>query len=165
MRESRPPGGPRSRLFDRVAEGLRIAADPIIPCDDGDQLWRLADLSRRGQMNRIERSDWLAGIGPTGAYENGVGDAHDVAAAPKRPEPSKGGAFLLRADPAGEPRTEEAPCGLGESQCRGDPVATAGYGASRGRVLLKQGGKQRARLDISERHDVLATALGGSAAW
>jgi hypothetical protein len=31
------------------------------------------------------------------AHENGFGDVHDVATAPKSAEPSKGGAFCLRA--------------------------------------------------------------------
>ena len=163
-RGERNPGGPRSRLFDGVSEGLRVAAHPIVPGDDGDQLRRLADLARRGQVNRIERADRLDGIGTARAHENGFGDVHDVATAPKSAEPSKGGALFLRAEPTAIARAHETPRGLGESQGRGDASPFTGHCALGSRILLEEGRKQRTRLDVSERYALLHTALGRCAA-
>ncbi len=36
LEQAAPDGGPIGRLFDGVAEGLCIAADPFIPDEDGD---------------------------------------------------------------------------------------------------------------------------------
>ncbi len=61
-----PDGGPIERLFDWVAESLCIAADPFIPGDDRDQLWRLADFRRPGQLCRFllleEGAEQCAGL-------------------------------------------------------------------------------------------------------
>lgn len=125
-------------LFHRVSECLPVTADPIIPGDEGDQLRRLANFCRRGQVNRIECADGLDRIGSAGAHQNGFGDTHDVAASPERPEPPKRGAFVLRTESTGNSRTHEASGGLGESQGRGDPAAFAGDRALRSSILLEQ---------------------------
>ena len=156
--------GLRSRLFDGMAEGLRIAADSLIPGDDGDQLRRLANLCRRGEVNCIERTDRFYRVRTAGAHQNGFGDAHDVATATKGPEPSKGGALIRRADAIAQPRTDEPSCSLRESQRRGDPATVVHHRTLRDHVLLEEGAEQRARLDISERDDALASALGWPAA-
>lgn len=121
---------------------------------------------RLGERRRpVDRSrPRLHRIGPACTHQNGFGDAHDVATAPVRPEPSERGAFFFRTEATGNPCAHEAASGLGESQCRCDPAAIAGDRALRSRILLEQRGEQRARLDIPERSGIFLRALGRYAA-
>jgi len=51
------------RLLQRVPQCLSVTPDTIIAGDDGDELRRLADLRRCGEMNCIERADGLDWVG------------------------------------------------------------------------------------------------------
>lgn len=57
-------------LLHRVPECLSVTPDAIIAGNEGNQLGRLADFCRRGQVNRIERVDGLDGVGASRAHQD-----------------------------------------------------------------------------------------------
>lgn len=127
---------PRNGLFDGVAEGLSVAADPFVPGDYRDHLRRFTYLGCRRDVDRIERANRLLWIRPSGTHQNGFSDAHDIATTPNGFEPANGGAFVLGADASAQSRADQASCRFGKRQRRGDSAPVIDHGSLRGRVLL-----------------------------
>lgn len=75
--------------------------------DDGDQCWRLAELFRRSEMNRIERAHWFDWERTAGASEHRVGDRHQIASSREELERPNCRPLVSGIEPAGRPGTDE----------------------------------------------------------
>jgi hypothetical protein len=103
-------------LFDGVAERSRVLAHPRISRDDSDQRRRLAELFCRGKMDRVERTNGLDREWTGDAHEYGLGDRHQITAPSEELERANGGAFLIRGDAPGGPRSNDGACGFSKRE-------------------------------------------------
>jgi hypothetical protein len=105
-----------TKLREGVPERLGVVADPAVSAEDRHQCRRLTKQFGGGEVDGVERSDWLNREGAPRPPQDVLRHGHEVALASERFERLNGGALLCLAQPAGSYGSDERALGLGEGQ-------------------------------------------------
>ncbi len=143
----------QAHLLDSVPERSRVLAHTDVTGKDGHQLRRLAENLGSRQVDGIERSNGLDRKWTAGSREHGVGDGDDVASPFERLQGPHRGPRLIGGNTTGRPGAHKRAGGFRERECRCHRSSLSSECRPSCRVAFKQGGENRAGLDVTESED------------